>query len=66
MNDSSNIKEEISMESIMTLFKGIFYTDYTMKIGLSQFKEESTVQPAPAKKSAKKETKLSDLMRGQC
>ncbi len=54
------------MESIMTLFKGIFYTDDTMKIGLSQFKEESTVQPAPAKKSAKKETKLSDLMRGQC
>jgi len=54
------------MEKILGLFKGIFASDDSMKVGLSQFKEVDK-QPTPVvKKSPKKETKLSDLMRGEC
>ncbi|MCI1273154.1 MAG: hypothetical protein LKG27_01825 [Clostridiaceae bacterium] len=53
------------MDEIMTFFKGIFSTDSSMKVGLSQFKEGAEIQaPTHNKKERKKETKLSDLMRG--
>lgn len=53
------------MEELMSFFKDIFTTESTMKVGLSQFKD---AMPAPivnpVRKEKKKETKISDLMRG--
>ena len=55
------------MENLMMIFKGIFANDNSIKVGLCQFKDEDkTVKPAIIQRTVKKETKLSDLMRGQC